>query len=148
MMLLRNIKLFSLLTLSTLTSPLLAQCDNEDFLDDCADLLGDYRFVKSYNSEFSKSGKDGGEMEFSYVFSKGTNYVITICNNGDENPMVLELYDRNRKKISSSYNSKTKKHYSKVGYACTATGVYYLKTKSTSSKGSCGVCIIGFKKPS
>lgn len=141
------IRIFSSLFLGLASISAYAQCDDEDFLDDCAGQLGDYRFVKSYNSDFSNNNKDENIIEFSYVFSKGTNYVITICGqsqSGDQ--MIVDLYDRNRKKITSSYNRKTKKHYSKIGYTCSATGVYYLKTKSTGQKGGCGVCIIGIKK--
>jgi hypothetical protein len=121
-----------------------AQCDDEDFMDDCAELLGEYMFVKSFNVEHSKQDQ---ESEFSYVFSKGTSYVITICDqNTGTDKMVVELYDRNRKLVASNYLKTKKTFYPKIGYPCQATGVYYMKYKFKSGEPSCGVSIIGFKK--
>ena len=121
-----------------------AQCDDEDFLDDCAEMLGEYVFVKSFNIEQSKQNEI---TEYSYVFSKGTSYVLTICDqNSGEDKMIVELYDRSRKLVASNYDKRSKKFYPKIGYPCSATGVYYMKYKFKSGKPSCGVSIVGFKK--
>lgn len=123
-----------------------AQCQGEKFLDGCASLLGDYVFVKSFEIGENRI-KKAGFIEYSYVLSKGTSYVITVCDEAQPGgKMIVELYDRNRKKIASSYSKKTKKHYPKIGYSCTATGVYYLKYTFEKNKANCGVSILGFSK--
>jgi hypothetical protein len=59
--------------------------------------------------------------------------------------MVLNLYDRNHKLIAT--NKANGKYYNKVGYNCTATGVYYIETYIDNNAKGCGVSsILGFKK--
>jgi hypothetical protein len=59
--------------------------------------------------------------------------------------MVLNLYDRNHKLIAT--NKANEKYYNKVGYNCTATGVYYIETYIDNNAKGCGVSsILGFKK--
>ncbi|MBN8704032.1 MAG: hypothetical protein J0M08_13270 [Bacteroidetes bacterium] len=113
------------------------QCDSEDFLDKCSSQLNDYKFVKSFESSEKK--------EFSYVFSKDHDYVLTVCDQGKAGKMIVNLYDRNHKLVISSYAKSSKKHYPTIGYKCTATGVYYIETVFDNSSG-CGVSILGFKK--
>lgn len=124
-----------------------AQCDDEKFLDNCAALLDKFVFVKAFNIDQGKSTKTGGEIEYSYVLSKGTSYLITICDQAENgNRLILELYDRNKKLIVSSYNKKDKKYYPKIAYPCAATGVYYLKYRFEGNNENCGVSILGFDK--
>jgi len=119
------------------------QCNDEDFLDGCAELLSDYIFVKSFNVELVSDMN----KEFSYVFSKGTSYVITICDqNSGNDKMVVELSDRNHKMVATNYIKSKKTFYPKIGYLCQATGVYHMKYNFPSGVSSCGVSIIGFKK--
>jgi len=120
-----------------------AQCSDEDFLDECAAMLDSYMFLKSFNINLTD-----GKQEFSYVFSKGTTYLITVCDKGvDGSRMVVELFDRNRKKVSSNFAESTNKFYGKILYPCNATGVYYLdyKFETAEAKSNCGVSILGFK---
>lgn len=143
-------RILTLMLVSSLTiAPVFdswSQCTDEDFLDGCASLLDTYTFVKSFNVNMEGT-KGGAEQSFSYVFSKGTTYMITVCDqNSAGKKMIVELYDRNRKLVGISYNKKTKKHYTKIEYPCLATGVYYLKYKFEDEKASCGVSILGFKK--
>lgn len=125
-----------------------AQCDNDDFMDECAVLLEDYMYVKSFdiNTKSAKS-KNAAITQYSYVFSKGTNYVITVCDqNKPGNKMVVSLYDRNKKLVATNVDPKTRKQYNKIIYPCQATGVYYLKYTWQANKVGCGVSILGFKK--
>lgn len=123
-----------------------AQCEDEKFLDNCAAMLDKFVFIKAFNIDADK-GKAGEGTEFSYVLSKGTTYMITICDKAENgNRLILELYDRNKKLIASSFNKKDKKYYPKIGYPCAATGVYYLKYRFEGSKEGCGVSILGFDK--
>ena len=115
-----------------------AQCDDENFLDKCSSQLNEYTFVKSFEAN--------DKTEFSYVFSKDHNYLLTICDQvTGGGKMSVNLYDRNHKLVLSSYNKSTKKYYPSVGYKCMATGVYYIETTFDNAKG-CGVSILGFKK--
>ena len=120
-----------------------AQCDSDAFLDNCASRLETYTFIKAFNTTLKKSEK----TEYSYVFSKGSNYMVIV---GDlkiaGERMIVTLYDRNHKLIASSYNAKTKTYYPDLLYPCSATGVYYMEVTFEGAKGGCGVCILGFKK--
>jgi hypothetical protein len=134
----RNLFLLCLL-FNALAFSGIAQCDNEDFLDLCSSQLNDFTFVKSFES--SK------KTEFSYVFSKDHNYMLTVCDQGKGNKgkMAVNLYDRNHKLIMSSYNRTAKKYYPAISYNCSATGVYYIETEF-SDDNCCGVSILGYKK--
>lgn len=119
------------------------QCDSDEFLDNCASSLETYTFIKAFNVNVKKADK----VEYSYVFSKGSNYMIIVCDqNSPGNRMIVNLYDRNHKLIVSSFNRKTKTYYPNLIYPCSATGVYYMDASFENSKGGCGVIILGFKK--
>jgi len=119
------------------------QCQSDEFLDNCASKLESYTFIKAFNVELNKGASD----EFSYVFSKGSSYLIIVCDqNVSGSKMIVNLYDRNHKLIASSYNSKTKTHYPDILYPCTATGVYYLDASIEGGNEGCGVTILGFMK--
>ncbi len=128
---------------ATASQSAFGQCQTDEFLDNCASRLESFTFIKAFNTSMTKTGAE----EFSYVFSKGSNYLIIVCdqNNAGER-MIVSLYDRNRKLIASSYNPKTKTYYPDILYPCTATGVYYLEAKLEGAKGGCGVTILGFMK--
>jgi hypothetical protein len=134
-----------LILLSVLMFPgyIYAQCDSDAFLDKCASRLETFTFVKAFNTSLKKAEK----TEYSYVFSKGSNYMIIV---GDLDiageRMIINLYDRNHKLIASSFNAKTKSYYPDLVYPCSATGVYYMEVTFEGAKGGCGVCILGFKK--
>lgn len=116
-----------------------AQCDDEDFLDNCAEKLEDYTFIKSFEHNDTKGGQ---KSEFSYVFSKDHNYVLTSCD--PANKLIVNLYDRNKKLVAT--NKSGGKFFTKIGYQCTATGVYYIETLLDGGAKGCGISILGFKK--
>lgn len=119
-------------------------CSSDAYLDKCAPALGDYTFIKSFNIDISKSGDK--KTEFSYVFSKGSNYRIVICDqNPDGNKMIVNFYDRNKKLIASNYMKSSKKFFPTLNYFCSATGVYYVESSFEGGKDGCGVNILGFK---
>ncbi len=121
------------------------QCDGNDFLNKCSSALGSYTFIKAF--QIKMEAKADNKLENTYVFSKGSNYMIIICDeNSKGKRMVLNLYDRNHKFITSSYNQETKKHYPNISYPCMATGVYFMETVFENDKGGCGVNILGFSK--
>jgi len=119
------------------------QCDSDEFMDNCASKLDTYTFIKAFNTTMKKTDV----VEYSYVFSKGSSYIIIPCDqNIPGSRMIVNLYDRNKKIIASSYNKKTKTFYPDLIYPCSATGVYYMEVTFEGPKGGCGVCLLGFKK--
>lgn len=136
-----------LLFLAALFFPgsIFGQCDTDIYLDQCASNLGTYNYIKSFSVNASPRKKVN--PEYSYVFSKGSTYMIIVC---DQNviggKMIVSLYDREHKLIASTYDEKTDKYYSDLLYPCEATGVYYIRATFEGSKGGCGMCILGFNK--
>ena len=134
---------FSVLTFVVLTvfvSEANAQCQP----DACIKKFSDgYTFLKTYKME-----QIGTETEYSYVFSKETNYMIVVCSSsGTEATVKVTLYDATRKEVASNLDKKTNKLYSGIAYQCKATGIYYLKYIPVNQKVSdCCVSVLGFKK--
>jgi len=124
-----------------------AQCEDEDFLDDCAAGIGDFKFLKAYKIKV-KGDKSGAipTIEYKSMFSKGKSYLINACSDPDGGKLIVSLYDRNHRLISSNFNKKTKEYYPGVAYRCTATGLYYLSYTFRAEKGGCGVSVLGFKQ--
>jgi uncharacterized protein (DUF2344 family) len=117
-----------------------AQCQP----DACIQKFSDgYTFLKTYKME-----QVGLETEYSYVFSKETNYMIAVCSSsGSEATVKVTLYDATRKEIASNFDKKSGKLYSVMAYQCKATGIYYLKYTPVNQKVSdCCVSVLGFKK--
>jgi hypothetical protein len=121
------------------------QCDTDIFLDECAHGLGTYNYIKSFSIKASSHKKSN--PEYSYVFSKGSTYMLIVC---DQNliggKMILKLYDREHNLIASTFDEKDHKYYTDLRYSCEATGVYYIQASFEGSKGGCGMCILGFNK--
>lgn len=119
------------------------QCDSDNFLDNCASGLETFTFIKAFNTSMKKTEP----VEYSYVFSKGSTYMILGCDQNEAGKrMIVNLYDRNHKLIASTHNKKTNTFYPDLVYPCSATGVYYMEVTFEGAKGGCGVCILGFKK--
>jgi hypothetical protein len=131
--------------LTCLQSVSSGQCETYTFLDNCATSLGTFNYIKSF--DITAAPRKKAQPEFSYVFSKGSTYMLILCEDLlVQGKMVINLYDRNHNLIASTYDETTKKHYPKLVYSCSATGVYYIKASFTDSKKGCGMCILGFDK--
>jgi hypothetical protein len=142
-----NKKLLLLLLVCVTLFPLISagQCDSDAFLDKCATNLGSFNYIKSFS--LNTRPKKKAYSEFSYVFSKGSSYMLIVCNeNSDEGEMLINLYDREHKLIACTYYEKTKKHFPNLVYSCSATGVYYIKASIEGTKKCCGMFILGFNK--
>jgi len=121
------------------------QCDTDLFLDQCAQNLGTYNYIKSFN--ISVTSRKKAYPEYSYVFSKGSKYMLIVCDEFMvEGKMVVNLYDREHNLLASSYDAENDKYYPNLIYSCSTTGVYYIQTTFLGSKGGCGLCILGFTK--
>ena len=83
-------------------------------------------------------------IEYSYVFTKGTQYMINLCSGGNSDDIVVDLYDSQRNKVASSMvNGKTA---SAISFPCKATGIYYLSYTFKQSNTYCGGSSLGFRR--
>ena len=106
---------FSVCVLSTMD--VIAQCNAENLSTQCIPKLASgFNFLKSYKIE--KGGKEF--VEYSYVFTKGTQYMINICAAGaNTDGIVVSLFDSNRNKVASS---KVQGQFiSAIAYPCNIT---------------------------
>ena len=114
-----------------------AQCKT----DECVAKVNEgYTFLKSYQIQ-----KVGDQLEYSYVFSKETNYMLVMCNGGGTQNIIVTLYDANRKLIATNYDKVNNKIFPAIVYKCQATGIYYMRF-SFLDKPECCVSVLAFKK--
>lgn len=138
---------FSIFTVLILSGSLaFGQCEAEKYTDKLIEKLPDgYAFLKSYKIDGENGNKN--KMEFPYIFSKDSNYMITMANKEAEiKGVVLTLYDSNRKPVATNMDPSSKKYYSGVSYKCASTGVYYLTFSFESTKDYCAAAVLGFKR--
>jgi hypothetical protein len=132
--------ILSVFVLSTLD--VIAQCNAESLSTACIPKLSTgFNFLKSYKIE--KGGKEF--VEYSYVFTKGTQYMINICAGGAATDgIVVSLFDSNRNKVASSkYNGQ---FLTAMTYPCNTTGIYYIQYTFDGSTSYCGGSALGFKR--
>lgn len=119
------------------------QCNTDPISERMASKLGDFTFLKSYKVDGNKSGL----VEYSYVFSKDTQYLLIYGDASDETAKVLvTLYDGSRKELASNFDKKNNRYLPGIGYKCTATGIYYMTFSMKETDDKCGVSVLGFKK--
>lgn len=131
---------FSVFVLSGFNST--AQCNAEVLSTQCIPKLASgFNFVKSYKVE--KAGRE--YVEYSYVFTKGTQYMINVCA-PDQNAdgIVVTLYDAKRNKVAS--NKVDDQYVSAIAYPCNTTGIYYIQYTFDDSASDCGGSALGFKR--
>jgi len=126
------------------TSISYGQCDAAGKAAGCApNPDSGYTLIKS----FEVDGKGGAKekIEYSYVFTKGTKYLVNVCG-GAKTPdgVVVTLYDKYRNKVAS--NNVDGKVVPAISYPCSATGIYYITYTFVESKDYCGGSTIGFKR--
>jgi len=121
---------------------LVGQCNAESFSTQCIPKLGaGYNFLKSY--KIQKGAKD--YVEYSYVFTKGAQYMINICTTGQgTDGIVINLFDSNRNKVATS--KVNGQFISAIAYPCNATGIYYIQYAFDGSTNYCGGSALGFKR--
>lgn len=123
-----------------------AQCDVNSLKGNCTgQLASGFTYIKSYPLEKSKINAKG-EIEYSFVFSKGTIYMLTFANSaGAAKGIEIILYDPSHNKISSNFDAGTGDYFP-LGYKCSATGVHYMTFKFKDGTEPCGLSILGFKR--
>ncbi len=96
---------------------------------------------------FAVDGKGGTKtkIEYSYVFTKGTKYLVKVCGK-EESPdgVVVTIYDKYRNKVAS--NLVDGKVANAIAFTCRATGIYYITYTFKDSQEYCGGSTIGFKR--
>jgi hypothetical protein len=122
----------------------IAQCNAENLSNQCIPkLAGGFNFLKSYKVDGAGGTKE--KVEYSYVFTKGTQYMINICApSTPTDGIVVSLYDSNRNKVASSKING--QFISAIAYPCNATGIYYIQYTFDGSASYCGGSALGFKR--
>ena len=120
----------------------IGQCNSEALSTQCIPkLAAGFNFLKSYKIE--KGSKD--VVEYSYVFTKGTQYMINLCAAGqDTDGIVVSLFDSNRNKVATS--KVNGQYISAIAYPCNTTGIYYIQYSFDGSTNYCGGSALGFKR--
>jgi hypothetical protein len=141
-------KAFTVLSIAVLmtlgTTNLIGQCDAENFSNACIPKLATgFNFLKSYKIDGEGGAKD--KVEYSYVFTKGTQYMINLCAAGSATDgIVVSLFDSNRNKVASSkFNGQ---FLNAIAYPCNATGIYYIQYTFDGAGAKCGGSALGFKR--
>jgi hypothetical protein len=136
---------FTLLTVfigSMFSFSVYSQCDTDEFLDDCATNLGTYNYIRSFTANAAQRKKT--EREFTYVFSKGSSYLMVACNSKlNKGKVIITLFDRNHDRIGSTSYEEYGKDFSALKFQCNTTGVYHIRISFAGTSRGCGMCILG-----
>lgn len=120
------------------------KCDLESLFEKNITNLQPYTFIKKFDIEINKREN---KIEYSYVFSRDSEYKIIVCDlNNEGKKMIINFYDRNHKLVMSNFVKSSKKQFPSISYKCSATGVYYMEAFFEDGNTGCGVNILGFKK--
>ena len=121
-----------------------AQCDADIYTTQCIPQLPDgFNFLKGY--KIDGRGGEKEKVEFSYVFTKGTKYMINLCS-ADEGTdgIIVSLFDARRNRIATSIIDG---QFAKaIAFPCNTTGIYYISYSFEGSKSHCGGSALGFSK--
>ena len=120
------------------------QCNPQQFTDACIPKLASgFNFLKSYSIDGQGGAKN--KVEYSYVFTKGTQYMINVCATGDDTDgIIVTLFDSSRNKVASSKING--QYISAIAYPCNTTGIYYIQYTFDNSDQFCGGSALGFKR--
>ncbi|MGD1842595.1 MAG: hypothetical protein ACFB0B_17130 [Thermonemataceae bacterium] len=123
-----------------------AQCDVSAYTRKCVQFLKPkgFQFLKSYKID----GKNGNRetVRYSYVFSRGTTYLITLANaEQDTKGVKLTLLSPSKQVMTSSYSSVAKKNFP-IQLKCQRTGIYYLNFEFDQGSDYCAASVLGFKR--
>lgn len=118
------------------------QCDSDNLANACIPKLASgFNFLKSYKVD----GIAKEKVEYSYVFTKGTQYMINVCANGNATDgIVVSIFDKERNKVATSKING--QFISAIAYPCNATGIYYIQYTFDEPSAHCGGSALGFKR--
>jgi len=120
------------------------QCDAEAHAKACVPQLPKgYIFLKSY--EIDSEEGERKRVEFSYVFSKGRQYLINLCTGrpDDATGLVVNVFDGQRKPVGSS--KQAGKYLSGIQFSCRSTGIYYIQYVFEDAAVVCAGSALGFQ---
>lgn len=125
------------------SSNLVSQCNSRNFSDACIPKLGaGFNFLKSYPIE---TDGDVNKVEYSYVFTKGTQYMITLCAAGPATDGIMAtILDSNRNIVAT--NKIDGRFAEAIAYTCNSTGIYYMKYTFEGDSARCGGSALGFSR--
>ncbi len=138
-------KILGLITVAVIFSyNVNAQCNADALAQACVPKLQDgFTFLKTFKVDGMGGAKS--KVEYSYVFSKDTQYFLNICSSGDATDgIVVTMYDSKRQIVSTNFNNG--KFYPGIVYPCNATGIYYITFTFQGSTSHCGGSVLGFKR--
>lgn len=120
-----------------------AQCNTESYIEKSIKKIQPqgFTFIKSYPI----AGKEG--KKFSYVFSSGSTYVISLSNADANNKgFFVTIYDVNKKPMVVSVVEG--KYYPTINFPCKMTGLYYMEFAfaDKDTKDFCAAAVLGMKK--
>lgn len=140
----RKLIFFTALIFLLNSSDATAQCNSENLSSQCIPkLAAGFNFLKSYKIDGDNGTKE--KVEYSYVFLKGTQYMINICAPSQPTDgIIVSLYDANRNKVASS--KLNDQYITAIAYPCNATGVYYIQYTFDKPSSYCGGSALGFKR--
>lgn len=126
------------------SSELIGQCNSDNFSNACIPKLGGgFNFLKSYKIDGENGSRD--KVEYSYVFTKGTQYMVNICAPGQTTDgIVVTIFDGTRNRVATSKING--QFISAIAYNCNATGIYYIQYSFDGSADHCGGSALGFKR--
>jgi len=137
--------LLSLILICTInSSPGFGQCDPDKYIRSSIELLPEeFTFLKTF--KIDGQGGEKEKIEYSYVFSKNTNYSINIEADGEKTDgIVVSMYDANRQRVATNLVDGT--FYQGIQSPCKATGIYYITFTFKDSGNHCGGSVLGFKR--
>ena len=119
-------------------------CNSEELNSKCIPrLTSGFNYIKSYKIDGVDGKKD--KIEYSYVFTKDTQYLINICTPGnDTDGIIVSLFDSSRNKVASS--KVDDKFISGIAYQCNSSGIYYIQFTFEGSTSYCGGSVLAFKR--
>lgn len=143
----KKIFILTIIAILTYSFSSLAQCNTDSYNEACISEIQSkaYTFVKSYKVDGEGGAK--AKIEYSYVFSKDTDYLFAINGkDGEASGVVLTIYDSNRKMITTNFDRPNNKFYKAINFPCKVTGIYYMTFTFESSKSHCAAAVVGFKR--
>ena len=119
-------------------------CNPNEHITNCiTNLKKDFTFLKAYKVDGDESSSE--PIEYSYVFTKGTQYMINLCGEGEgTDGLVVNLFDSRKTQVASSVVDG--QYIEGLIFPCNATGIYYLSFTFENSKNHCSGAVLGFKR--
>lgn len=121
---------------------IVGQCNSEANDVRCVEkITASNTFVKSYKLDGARTG----DVEFSSVLVKDTQYYLNLCEEGlVSDHVVINVYDRERKLITSNKNDQS--ILPEISFHCNQTGIYYFVFKKSSASTICGIGALSFSR--